>query len=138
MNRQMVLRRALMVSAGFNLLAAFLFAFPASFAGQLAGLPAEVPLVYRAMTALFVLLFGAAYAWLAGQDVVDRAFVIFGAIGKISAFVLVVLLWRLGAAGGIGALIASGDVVFAAVFLWCVGGTRGMASSRDKATRLRS
>ena len=138
MNRAVVLRRALMIAAGFNLLAALLFAFPASFAGQFAGLPADVPLAYRAMTALFVLLFGAAYAWLAGQDVVERVFVIFGAVAKTSAFVLILALWLAGAAGGKGVLIASGDVVLAAVFLWCAGGGRGMASTRDKATRLRS
>ena len=138
MSRELLLRRALWLAAGFNLLAAWLFAFPASFAGHFAGLPAEVPLAYRAMTALFVLLFGGAYAWLAGQDVVDRAFVIFGVVGKTSAFVLIVVLWQVGAAGGTGVLIASGDMALAAVFLWCVRGGRGMASTRDKATRLRS
>jgi hypothetical protein len=135
MNREVVLRRALWLAAGFNLLAALLFAFPASTAGELVGLPREVPLAYRAMTALFVLLFGGAYAWLAVQRVVDRALVVFGAIGKTSAFIVIVVLWRMGAAGGLGALLATGDVVLAAVFLWCVGGVRGMASIRNKVTR---
>ncbi len=138
MNQESLLRRVLWVAAGFNLLAALLFAFPASFAGQFAGLPAAVPVVYRAMTALLVLLFGGAYGWLALQSVVDRAFVIFGVIGKTSAFVLIVVLWLAGAVSGRGVLIASGDVVLAAVLLACLRGGRRMASTRDKATRLRA
>jgi hypothetical protein len=138
MNRETVLRRALWTAAVFNLLGAMLFAFPASYFGQFAGLPAEVPAAYRAMTALFVLLFGGAYLWLAQQAVIDRPLVMFGAIGKASAFMLIVILWLSGAAGGRGVMIASGDLVLAGVFLWCLRGGRRMATGRAKATRLRA
>ncbi len=138
MNRETVLRRVLWVAAVFNLLGALLFAFPASYVGQLAGLPAAVPGAYRAMTALFVLLFGGAYLWLAQQSVINRPLLIFGAIGKASAFALVCILFLVGAASGVGVLIASGDLVLALLFLWCLRGGRRMASGRAKATRLRA
>jgi len=138
MNRETLLRRALRTAAAFNLLGALLFAFPASIFGHIAGLPAEVPGAYRAMTALFVLLFGGAYLWLAQQAVIDRPFVIFGAIGKASAFALICILWLAGAASGVAVMIASGDLVLAALFLWCLRGGRPMASGRAKATRLRA
>ena len=138
MNRETVLRRVLWVAAVFNLLGALLFAFPASYVGQLAGLPADVPGAYRAMTALLVLLFGGAYLWLAQQSVINRPLLIFGAIGKASAFALVCILFLVGAASGVGVLIASGDLVLALLFLWCLRGGRRMASGRAKATRLRA
>ena len=138
MNRETVLRRALWTAAAFNLLGALLFAFPASPVGHLAGLPAEVPGAYRAMTALFVLLFGGAYLWLAQQAVIDRPFVLFGAIGKASAFTLICLLWLGGAVGGLAVFIGSGDLLLAGVFLWCLRGGRRMATGRAKATRLRA
>ena len=93
MSREHVLRPALWTAAFFNLAGAYPFAFPASSLGQFAGLPADVPVVYRAMTALFVLLFGGAYAWLAMQPTINRPFVAFGAIGKAAAFMTVVVLW---------------------------------------------
>jgi hypothetical protein len=138
MNRDTVLRRTLWAAAIFNLLGALLFAFPASYFGQLAGLPPAVPGAYRAMTALFVLLFGGVYLWLAQQAVIDRPLLMFGAIGKASAFLLVCILWLVGAASGVGVLIASGDLVFAVLFVWSVRGARRMASGRAKATRLRA
>ena len=122
MNRELLLRRALRASAFFNAFGAYLFAFPASFAGQLAGLPGDVPAAYRALTALFVLLFGGAYAWLAAQPAIDRPFVMFGAIGKACAFATVLVLWLDGAAAARSVAMISGDLAFAALFAWCVAG----------------
>ena len=133
MNREPILRRALWTAAVFNLVGALLFAFPASYFGQFAGLPAEVPAAYRAMTALFVLLFGGAYLWLAQQTTIDRPLVMFGAIGKTSAFILISILWLTGAAGGKAVVIASGDLLLAMLFLWCLRGGRPMASGRARA-----
>ena len=130
MSRELLLRRALWAVAGFNALGALLFAFPQLPPGRLAGLPAEVPGAYRAFVALFILLFGGAYAWLARSEHPDRPMVLFGAIGKTSAFVLVTLLWLTGAVRGAGVLFASGDLVFAAIFFWCARGGRAMASRR--------
>lgn len=130
MSRELLLRRALWAAAGFNVLGALLFAFPRLPLAQLAGLPAEVPGAYRAFVALFILLFGAAYAWLARSAQPDRPMVLFGAIGKTSAFVLAMVLWLAGAFSGVGVLLASGDLGFAAIFFWCVRGGRAMASRR--------
>ncbi len=88
--------------------------------GQFAGLPADVPVIYRAMTALFVLLFGGAYAWLAMQPTINRPFVAFGAIGKAAAFMTVVVLWLTGAVPGSGVLAMLGDILLALLFAWCL------------------
>ena len=67
MSPDKLVRRALQISVPFNLGAAVLFAFPGSILGRIAGLPTSVPGLYCAMLALFVALFGCAYAWLAVQ-----------------------------------------------------------------------
>jgi hypothetical protein len=110
-------RKVLWVAALYNLGGASLFAFPASL-GQLAGLPVPVAPVYSVLLALFVLLFGAAYAWLAMQPTIDRPMVGFAAIGKASVFVAAVILWAAGE--GSASLIpgATGDLIFAAIFAW--------------------
>jgi hypothetical protein len=121
-SRESLLRRALWVAAFFNVAGAVMFAWPASPVGALAGLPAEVPVAYRAFTAVFVLLFGGSYAWLAGHRPLNRPFVAFGAIGKTSAFVLTVALWLCNGVGGMAVLILGGDLAFAALFAWCLAG----------------
>ena len=113
-----LLRRALWVAAALNVGGAFLFAFPASSLGQLAGLPTVVPVAYRAFTALFILLFAGAYAWLANQPSINRPFVVFGAIGKASAFFVVLLLWLTAEASTRSVLAISGDLVLAGLFTW--------------------
>jgi hypothetical protein len=127
MSREHVLRPALWTAAFFNLVGTFLFAFPASRLGQFAGLPAQAPAIYRALTALFVLLFGCAYAWLAMQRTINRPLVAFGAIGKAGAFVVVVLLWLRGAVPATSVSAIVGDLVLAGVFLWCLRDRRRMS-----------
>jgi hypothetical protein len=127
MSREQILRPALWTAAFFNLVGTFLFAFPASRLGQFAGLPTDAPAIYRALTALFVLLFGCAYAWLAMQSTINRPFVAFGAIGKASAFLIVMLLWLRGAAPLTSVSAIVGDLVLAAVFLWCLRDRRRMS-----------
>jgi hypothetical protein len=117
MNRDAVLRKVLWATVVYNLLGASAFAFPAS-VGQLAGLPVPVPLVYSVMLALFVLLFGAAYAWLALQPTIDRPMVGFAACGKASVFVAAVVLWATGEASALLIPGATGDLIFAALFTW--------------------
>lgn len=111
-------RRLLWVAALFNLFAAGLLGFPASKLGQLAGLPATVPLAYRAIVAVFVLLFGACYAWLAAQPEPNRPMVAFGAIGKVSVVALVIVLWLASEASSTSLAVVAGDAVFAALFAW--------------------
>jgi len=48
--------------------------------------------------------------------------VAFGAIGKASAFGLMLALWRYGAVGAGGVAIISGDLLLAACFAWCLRG----------------
>ena len=110
MSRERILRTVLWIAAIFNVVGAALFAFPASSASQLAGLPPTVPAVYRALTALFILLFGAAYAWLAAQPTINRPFVAFGAIGKAAAFLLIFVLWLAGEATATSVAAMSGDL----------------------------
>src|SRR5437762_533027 len=77
------MRSALWASVVYNLGGTLLFVFPSSF-GRLAGLPVPVPRVYTALLALFVALFGGAYAWLARQPRIDRPLVAMAALGKRS------------------------------------------------------
>jgi hypothetical protein len=127
MSREQVLRPALWTAAFFNLVGTFLFAFPGSRLGQFAGLPPDAPVVYRALTALFVLLFGCAYAWLAMQPTINRPFVAFGAIGKVAAFTIVLLLWLRGAVPVTSVFAIIGDLLLALVFFWCLRDRRRMA-----------
>ena len=120
MSREHVLRPALWTAAFFNFAGAAPFAFPGSTLGQFAGLPTDVPVIYRAMTALFVLLFAGAYAWLAMQPTINRPLVAFGAIGKAAAFLMVVVLWLNGAVAAGGVLAMVGDILLALVFAWCL------------------
>ncbi len=111
-------RATLWISAAFNTLAAYLFAFPASPLAQSAGLPAPVPAVYTALTALFVMLFAAMYGWLAQRPQIERTWLTFGAIGKCSAFAVAFALWLAGAASDRLALVASGDLLLGGYWAW--------------------
>lgn len=136
MGRDDFIRRVLWTSALFNLGGAALFAFPSSPVGQLAGLPANVPGLYRALVTLFVLLFGGVYAWLARRERIDRPLVALGAIGKAGAFGVIGGFWLLGLTPGRGVLVASGDLVFASLFVgWLVGSRNGFVESSSTANR---
>jgi hypothetical protein len=111
------MRGALVASAVFNLGAALIFAFPDSL-GQLGGLPTPVPHIYTALLAVFVILFGVAYAWLARQRIIDRPLVGISALGKTAVFTVILVFSIRGDLGGRSALAASGDLVFAAIFAW--------------------
>jgi hypothetical protein len=116
-------RRLLWAAALFNVLAAVILGFPASPLGQMAGLPAEVPLAYRAIVAAFVLLFAGCYAWLGTQTEPDRPMVALGAIGKALVVVVVIGLWLAAEASLTSLAIVSGDLVFAALFIWWLNGS---------------
>jgi len=114
-----VLRRALWLSVPANFGVAALMLAPDSALGRVVGLPAAAPHpVYRVLLALFLALFGGAYAWLAMRLRIDRAFVAFGAIGKALAFGSMLVLWLMGFASGRWTLLMAGDLGFAAVFAW--------------------
>jgi len=111
------MRGALMASAIMNTGAALIFAFPESL-GQIAGLPTPVPRIYTTLLAVFVMLFGVAYGWLARQPVIDRPLVAFSALGKASVFTTILVFWILGDVSGRSVLAAIGDLIVAAIFAW--------------------
>lgn len=112
-----VLRASLWLACPFNLLAAAIVLLPGSWLGQLYGLPADVPPLYAALTAMFIALFGGAYLWLAVSRTIDRALLALGAIGKLAAFGLSAVLALSGQAPVPVALAALGDLAFALVWL---------------------
>ena len=123
------LRRALWFSAFYNLSGTFLFAFPHSFAGRLAGLPSSVPALYAAMLGYFVLLFAGTYLWLALQREIVRPMIAQAAIGKACAFLIVASCWMSGAVGGRAVIATTGDLVLALIFAgWLLGGAGAKAA----------
>lgn len=118
MDQDRFIRRIFWVSAVFNLGAAFVFAFPDSLLGQWAGLPTDVPLIYSALVALFVVLFGGMYVWLAVQPVIPTAFVSFAAIGKGSVFVMAAMFWMAGEIPSRTFQLSIGDLALAAIYVW--------------------
>jgi hypothetical protein len=115
--RDAFFRKVLWATVFYNVAAAMAFAFPAS-VGQLAGLPLPVAPIYRAILAFFVLLFAAAYAWLALTPSIDRPMVAMAAAGKAGVFVIAVVLWTLGEGPALFIPGATGDLIFAAIFAW--------------------
>jgi hypothetical protein len=81
------------------------------------------------LLAVFVMLFGIAYAWLARQRIIDRALVAFSALGKTSVFAVVLVFWILGDLPGRGVLAAVGDLVFAGIFVWWLAGSSAVSIS---------
>jgi hypothetical protein len=121
-------RFSLWLAFAFNLLAAAVFAMPASTLGQWVGLPASVNPIYSVMVAFFVALFGCAYAWLARRPVIDRPLLGLGCIGKTGAFLIAASLWSSGEVSGLLFAVALGDLAFAAVwFAWLRTGADGRA-----------
>jgi hypothetical protein len=122
MDRDRIMRGALWTTAVFNVGGALMFAFPASL-GQRAGLPAPAPPLYTSFIAFMVLLFAATYAWLAMQPRIDRPLVVFSAAGKTGFFVVVLVCFLLGELPARSLLGATGDLGFAALFVWWLLGT---------------
>jgi hypothetical protein len=116
--RDEIVRRALWISVAYNGSGALLFAFPSTVFGQLAGLPPDVPALYRALMAWFVVLFGGTYAWLARRPVIDRPLLGFAAIGKAGAFAVSLAAWMSGVLPLRGVLAVAGDLALAGVFAW--------------------
>ena len=112
-----LVKQTLGLSVPFNMLAAYLLAFPASAPAQLVELPTPVPALYTALTAFLVVLFGAMYAWMAIQEEVPRQFLFLGIIGKTGVFVIAAALWLASANSGRLVLLASGDLAFAMLWL---------------------
>lgn len=124
-----LIRSSLWLAFVFNLLAALVFAEPASALGQWVGLPASVSPVYSVMVAFFVALFGCVYAWLARRPTIDRPLLGLGCIGKSGAFLIAAILWLGGEVSGLLLLVAVGDLAFAALWFTWLGGMRWINST---------
>ena len=108
---------ALLATAVMNLAAGLAFLPPAQPLRALVGMPDGEP-VYLATVALFVMLFGAGYAWVGftGRD--ERLFLTLSAIGKISFVTIVTCYWLAARLPFQAVVTASGDLVFGAMFAW--------------------
>lgn len=112
-----IVRITLWISVPFNITVAVMLLFPASPPSALLGLPPDVPMLYAALSALFVFMFGLAYAWMATRPVIPRELLGFSGICKSSVFVMALILWALGHDDGRTALTAVGDLLLAAVWI---------------------
>lgn len=127
MGRNAIVRGALAISTPFNLAAAFVFAFPDSALGRLQSLPSDAPALYRALVALFLVLFAGAYAWLAVQKEISRPLLALGAIGKAVAFLTFATLALASLCSARLALGSIGDAVLASIFAWWLLTSRPLA-----------
>jgi hypothetical protein len=110
------MRTALFATAAMNLLAGLAFLPPAAGARALAGMPPGEHAVYLSTVALFVLLFGVGYLWVAVANRPERLFITLAAVGKLSFFVLLVAFWATGALPGTAPLAGAADLLFAVLF----------------------
>jgi hypothetical protein len=122
-NADPVMRAVLWIGAAFNFGAAAMLAFPDT-VGSFSGLPGTGPLFYRWLLALFVALFGGAYAWLALQTQISRPLVALAALCKTGVFIVSVVCWLLGDIPLQSLPPAVCDLVFALVFAWWLMATR--------------
>ena len=129
MNHDRVMRRALQVTTPFNLLAAYALAFPASSLGEFFGLPTDAPALYRTFAGGAIALFGFAYGWLSMQPMIDRPLVVVSICGKLFAFTSLVVLALLGQVPVRAAVLGTGDLIFASVFIWWCFDAQSVASA---------
>ncbi len=125
MGSDRIIRTALWATALMNVVVALVCAAPGSVLGQAAGLPAAVPAIYRLLLGWTIALFGLGYGWLARQGEIQRPLVAFGALGKLGVFAIVFLLWQGGSIPVRLLFLASGDLAFAALFVWWMRATGG-------------
>ncbi|MBS0370487.1 MAG: hypothetical protein JSS57_14940 [Proteobacteria bacterium] len=112
-----LIRRSLLLSLVFNLVAACLLIFPGNALAQLAGFTASTSPLHTALAAQMVVALGLAYGWLARRPAIDRPLLGFGALVKGTAFLMFAGQWLFGALSGRFVLFASVDIVLALVWL---------------------
>jgi len=118
------MRRALLATAGMNIVGAALFAPPARALRAVAGFPPGEHPLYLATVSMFVLLFGLGYLWAAAAGRADRLFITLAAVGKLSFFTLLAWFWAVGALSARAPLVGTGDLVFGILFVVWLYGTR--------------
>jgi hypothetical protein len=120
------MRNALLATAVMNLTAGLAFLPPAQSLRALAGMPDGEP-VYLTTVALFVMLFGAGYAWVGLTRRDERLFLTLSAIGKIAFVGIVACYWLAERLPFQAVVTASGDLVFGAMFAGWLLATRRSA-----------
>ena len=115
---EILVRMSLWISFPLNLGAAYMFAFPSSWPGQMLELPQTVNPIYAGLCALMVALFGFVYAWLALQPNVNQPLLVVGALGKTGVFFLCAGLWLAGAASSLLVGAASIDLMLGLFWLF--------------------
>jgi hypothetical protein len=118
------MRRALFATAFMNFGGAAMFLPAARGLRELLRLPVDAHPLYLLTVALFVALFGAGYFWSARTRRVDPMFMVLAIAGKLGFFVIAAWLWAGGQLSAMGPLLASGDLFFAAIFLFFLLGAR--------------
>ena len=124
MSLEGIVRISLWITAPFNLVAGFAFAFPASSLGSLIELPQQTHNLYAMFSGAMIALFGATYLWLSFQTTIHRPVLFVGACGKSRAVLVSILLFFSGELAGVTTVLISGDIVFALLwFCWLFRGS---------------
>jgi len=111
------LRGLLLASGLFTFSGIVLFAFPRWPTSALAGVPAEIPVLYRVLAGLFMTSFAALYVWMAAQPLLPRGLVVLGAVAKLIAFAAFAALWVSGQIPATLLVAVSGDLLLAVLLL---------------------
>lgn len=86
------LRLTLIVAALMTALGSWIFLAPDSELGQQYDLPADVPVLYRALVSFMLAVFAGLYAWMAAQTRLIRPLLWVGVVGKGGAFLTAIAL----------------------------------------------
>ena len=117
------LRRAFLATAVMNVFGATLFLPWAAPIRDLVGVPPAEHALYLVTIAMFVFVFGVAYAWAGWTGHADELFVAVCAGGKLSFVGILVGFWLAGSIPVTAPLAAAGDLVFGLMFLtWLLSG----------------
>lgn len=111
-----LLRRTLHFSTFYNVFGAFTFAFPVVF-GQLAGLPANAPLLHTLFVSSNILLFAFVAAWLARRHPMDTPLLVVFGISEIAFFLVMLTSWLTGEIYVAGPMLAGVDLIMGVIFL---------------------
>ncbi|MEM1438204.1 MAG: hypothetical protein AAF545_06075 [Pseudomonadota bacterium] len=87
------LRLILIIAALMTALGSWIFLVPDSGLAEQYDLPADVPVLYRALVSFMLAVFAGLYAWMAAQARLIRPLLWLGVAGKGGAFLMVVALY---------------------------------------------
>ena len=118
MSLEQITRISLWLTAPFNLIAAYAFAFPETGLGQLLGFPHTSHPLFTLFSGCMVGLFGVMYAWLALQREILKPVLAFGATGKTIAVAIAAHLYLGGLLSSTLMLLVCGDLMFAALWFF--------------------